>query len=170
MNKSRPPLLIIMGGLPGTGKTALSKGLAQQLPGVYLRIDVIEQSLRNFNGHDVTGEGYAVARALAESNLLIGHTVIADAVNPIPLTREAWRTVGLKNSVKTVEIEVICSDKAEHKRRVEERTADIPGHEVPIWQKVLDREYHPWDTKDITIDTAGKTTEEALALLMEQIK
>jgi predicted kinase len=29
----------------------------------------------------------------AESNLLIGRTVVADSVNPLAVTRDAWRQV-----------------------------------------------------------------------------
>ncbi|HAU1975266.1 TPA: AAA family ATPase, partial [Legionella pneumophila] len=32
-------MLIIFGGLPGTGKTTISKQIAKQLNAVYLRID-----------------------------------------------------------------------------------------------------------------------------------
>ena len=37
--------------------------------------------------------GYRAAYAVAEDNLRLGHVVIADSVNPWPVTREAWRAV-----------------------------------------------------------------------------
>jgi len=37
----------------------------------------------------------------------------------------------------------VCSDVTEHRRRVEERTADIPGHAEPTWDDVISREYEP---------------------------
>jgi predicted kinase len=166
MNK---PLLIVLGGLPGSGKTTLSRALSQRLKGVYLRMDTIEQALRNANGMKVTGEGYAIAYALAEDNLRAGNDVITDAVNPLTVIRNAWRDVALRSAAKIIEIEVICSDKSEHRRRVETRKADIAGHEMPAWQDVISREYHTWDTKNITIDTAGKTAVDALESLMKQL-
>jgi len=41
-------MLIIFGGLPGTGKTTLSKHIAQQLKAVHLRIDTVEQVFKKF--------------------------------------------------------------------------------------------------------------------------
>jgi predicted kinase len=35
-------MLIIFGGLPGTGKTAIAKQIAKQLKGLYLRVDTVE--------------------------------------------------------------------------------------------------------------------------------
>jgi len=40
------PVLIVFGGLPGTGKTAIARELSRRLGASYVRIDTIEQSLR----------------------------------------------------------------------------------------------------------------------------
>jgi len=81
-------VLIALGGLPGVGKSALAKALARRIGAVHLRIDTIEQALRNA-GREVSGpEGYLVARDLAADNLRSGHTVIVDAVNPLETTRD----------------------------------------------------------------------------------
>ena len=39
-------MLIIFSGLPGSGKSTIARALAQQLGAVYLRIDTIEQAIR----------------------------------------------------------------------------------------------------------------------------
>lgn len=39
-------MLIIFGGLPGTGKTSLARELSRKLRAVYLRIDAIEHGIR----------------------------------------------------------------------------------------------------------------------------
>src|SRR5690348_9499702 len=86
------PVLIVFSGLPGTGKTTIARELSRQLTAVYLRIDSIEQALRR-GGHEVAAEGYDVAYAAAEDNLRLGLHLVADCVNPWPLTRDAWHTV-----------------------------------------------------------------------------
>src|SRR6266545_8197599 len=120
-------MLIVLSGLPGTGKTTIARELAHELAAVYLRIDSIEQSIRDA-GRPVEGEGYRVAYAVAEDNLRLGRIVIADCVNPWPLTRGEWRSVADRADVRAADVEVVCSDTDEHRRRVESRTADIAGY------------------------------------------
>src|SRR5829696_2650800 len=105
-------MLIVMSGLPGVGKTVIAREFARGTGALHLRIDSIEQALRA-NGVRVEGEGYAVAHAVAADNLALGRTVIADCVNPWPLTREAWRIVAKRAGVRVVEVEMMCSDVAE---------------------------------------------------------
>ena len=127
-----------------------------------LRIDTIEQAMRNV-GLAVSGpEGYLVARDLAEDNLRLGHMVIVDSVNPLAITRDYWRETAARLTVELVEIEVVCSDRALHRERVESRVADIPGHVLPTWQQVLDRHYEPWTGAHV-VDTAGRTLEDAVS-------
>jgi predicted kinase len=113
-------MLIIFGGLPGTGKTTISKQLAKQLKATYLRVDTVEQALKT-NGP----EGYEVCYAIAAENLRLGLNVIADSVNSISITRNAWCQIAEQENILFVEIEIICSNTKEHQRRIESRKADI---------------------------------------------
>jgi predicted kinase len=88
-------MLIVLGGLPSTGKTTIARELARQLGAVHLRSDSIEQALRDYGvaGRSMDDAGYQAAYAIAADNLWIGRTVIADSVNPLPVTRDAWVAV-----------------------------------------------------------------------------
>jgi predicted kinase len=107
---------------------------------------------------------------VAEDNLGLGRTVIADSVNPLQITREAWRAAAEHVGVAAVEIEVICSDAAEHRRRVETRDTDIAAARHLTWQDVAMREYEPWDRAHMVIDTAGRTIEACFAQLRVALK
>jgi predicted kinase len=131
-------------------------------------MDTIEQALKPEN-MPVGNEGYLIAYAVAEDNLRAGNIVIADSVNPIPITRDAWQDVAIRNNCKFFEIETICSDKEDHKRRVETRKADITGHKLPTWQEVIDREYDDWKTKNLVIDTFIHTTEKSVEILVKEL-
>ena len=163
-------MLYIFSGLPGTGKTTLSSALARVLKATYLRVDVVEQAMRVAGKTPEGPEGYIVCYAIASQNLQLGLDVIADTVNPIKITRLAWRNVAESLGIPYVEIEVICSDNNEHRRRVETRTADIPDFILPTWEQVRNREYDVWDRDHIIIDTALQTVEESLNTLFKQLE
>ncbi len=152
---TRQTTLIVFSGLPGAGKTSIAREVVARSPSVYLRIDAIEHAL--MKTHTVTGvgaSGYVVAYELAKSNLDLGMQVVADCVNPLSVTREAWRAVAASTSSSLLEVEVVCSDQNEHRRRVEGRQADIPDFVLPTWQAVLHHEYEAWTTARLVIDSA----------------
>ena len=150
-------------------KTAIATGLARGIKAVHLRIDSIEQALRNSCVTISGPEGYVVAYAIAEDNLRLGRTVIADSVNPVKATRASWRKVTQRAGKRYIEIEIVCSDQAEHRRRVESRIADIAGHQLPTWRQVCAREYEPWQAS-IVLDTAGQPIEASVSALRERLE
>jgi predicted kinase len=160
-------MLIILGGLPGTGKTTIARELARQLGAVYVRIDSIEEAILDSGvlSSPINDAGYRVGCAVAADNLRIGRTVIADSVNPIPLSRDAWVEVANRAQVSAVEIEVICSDTKEHQHRVETRISDIARSRSLTWQDVVSRDYRPWNREHIVIDTASRTVEQVVTIL-----
>jgi predicted kinase len=164
-------MLIIFAGLPGVGKTALAKAIARKLEAVYLRVDTIEQALRlsEMLPADVGSAGYLVAYRLAEENLRMGRTVVADSVNPLNMTRNAWVSVAEDAAIKAIEIEVICSDQSEHRRRVETRKADIDGLSLPSWEAVFGRTYENWIRPPMVLDTSKRSIEEATEELFSQL-
>ncbi len=58
-------MLYVFGGLPGVGKTELSLQLAQKIGAVHLRIDTIEQAMRNSGIGNIGPRGYSVAYKIA---------------------------------------------------------------------------------------------------------
>jgi predicted kinase len=165
------PVLISFAGLPGTGKSSIALGLAVRISAIYLRIDTIEQAIRNSPGvrQAINEEGYRVAHAVAEDNLRLGKTVISDSVNPVQETRDAWREVAnLTNSI-LIEVEVVCSDADAHRLRVETRKVAIPGLKLPTWEEVLAREYQPWNREHIMIDTAYNAVSDSVGELQAAI-
>jgi predicted kinase len=158
---SGQPILIVFGGLPGTGKTTLSRELTRRLAASYIRVDAIEQTLRAAD-HDVGPMGYVIANALAAENLRLGRVVVADCVNPVAASRDGWRQTALQSSACIAEIEVICSDAVLHRQRAEARKSDISGHALPSWQDIVGRHYEPWDRDHLVLDTANDSIDHLL--------
>jgi predicted kinase len=164
-------MLVVFGGLPGTGKTTISRGIALRCPATYLRIDVIEQAIRSSGvlPGEVGPSGYIVANALAASNLANGKTVIADCVNPVPESRRGWQITASRARTALLEVEVMCSDLTEHRRRVEARVSDIDGLILPTWDAIMHSDYAAWTEPRVVIDTARLTVEEAIATVEQHM-
>jgi predicted kinase len=165
-------MLIVIGGLPGTGKTTIARELARQIDAVHIRIDSIEQAIRDSGllRQSMDDAGYRVGYAVAEDNLRLGRTVIADSVNPLAVTRDAWLAVAKRAGVSAIEIEIACSDAVEHRQRVETRVSDIAGLRLPAWQEVVTRDYERWNRDRLVIDTAGQSVDQSVRTLREALE
>lgn len=163
-------LLISLAGLPGSGKSTLAEALAARLKAVWVRIDTIEQAIRDAGIAQDGPAGYFVGYGIAALNLRLGHIVVADSVNPIAITRDAWRDVAVQAGAPCLEVEVICSDPEEHRRRVETRVVNIPGLVPPTWQEVVTRHRDPWACPPLVIDTAGRPLDACVAEVLARLE
>lgn len=149
-------MLIVFGGLPAVGKTTLSREVARRYGATWLRVDAIESAMwrAGIDPGQPTGlAGYAVANALAEAQLALGNTVVADAVNPVEEARAGWRLLTERQQIRLRIIEVTCPPQ-EHRRRVEARNPERDQTLNPTWQQIQDREYHPWTEPRLTVDSS----------------
>jgi predicted kinase len=161
--------LYVFSGLPGTGKTTLSQRLARRVKAAHLRIDTVEQALRDLCGFVVEGEGYGLAYRVAADSLRLGVSVVAYSCNPIELTRDEWEMLAHDTQARCVNIEIICSDVLEHRRRIETRRSSVAGLVLPTWEDVTRREYHAWTRERMVIDTAKKTESESFEELLSKL-
>lgn len=164
--------LIVFAGLPATGKSSIAREVARKIGAVWLRIDSLEQAIRESGvvPGSIDDAGYRAAYAIAQDNLRLGRDVIGDSVNPWMLTRNAWRDAGLQVGAQVIEIEIVCSDAKEHRQRVETRTNEVPGLVQPDWAAVTGRDYHPWDREHLTIDTAGRGVASCIELVVAALR
>lgn len=141
-------MLLVLSGLPGTGKTTLSRPLAARLGAALVRVDAIETALLRTGTTTPEGlgpAGYVVAHEVAAACLAVGTPVVVDAVNPAPQARAGWVGLAERAGVRLVVVEVHLPDEAEHRRRVEARRPDLEGQRVPTWDEVAARDYVLWD-------------------------
>ena len=151
-------MLVVVGGLPGVGKTTVARAVAGQLPAAHLRIDTFEAALVRLDllGPGAVGaQGYELALAAAETCLAAGTGVVVDAVFDVAAARRPFREVGARHGVPVHWVRLICTDRAEHRRRVTERTADLAGHVVPTWDAVQARRLDQWHERHTVVDTAA---------------
>jgi predicted kinase len=162
-----PPTLILLSGLPGSGKTALAEDLSRALSVPVFSIDPIEAAMWRA-GLPKTETGlaaYEVAQALADEHLRLRHSVIVDAVNAVEAPRAVWRTLAAKYRANLKIIECVCSDEAMHRQRIEKRVRSVAGTHEITWPRLLQRraEYEPWSDPRLVLDTSRTSPAQLLA-------
>lgn len=166
-------MLIVLSGLPGSGKSVISNELGRRLRATVLPVDPIEAAIWRCGISPSTETGiaaYEVAAVLAENQLELGLTVIADAVNSLEVARGMWRRAARRFGTSVRVIEVVCSDAELHRRRLTDRVRTIDGFPEPTWDEVLARraEWEQWQEDRLLLDTTEPLTdnvERALAYL-----
>lgn len=166
-----PPVLVVVGGLPATGKSTVAILLARRMRCPYLRVDRIEQAIVEWSTltHPVGAVGYAVAYELAVEQLALGLDVVAECVNPIAVTRDAWLSTADRAGAGIVEVELVCSDPLVHRRRVQTRASDVAGLLKPSWEHIGRLDYDPWDWAHLVIDTADTPPADAVEQIGTQV-
>jgi predicted kinase len=155
MNTSK---LILISGLPGSGKSTIAESLAEKLAVPLFSVDPIEASIiksgikRSFE----TGlAAYLVAEALAEEQLKCGLSVIIDAVNPVQEARDMWHNLVHKQNTTLIIIECVL-ERELHKERIASRIRNMHGIPEVTWDDVEKRRKHylPWKEERLVLDTA----------------
>ena len=151
-------MLVAISGLPGVGKTTVARALAGRLTMTHLRIDSFETALLRQrlvpDAAHLSGHGYALALAAADTCLVAGTPVIVDAVFPIEASRAPFADLAGRHGCAMRWFRLVCGDATEHRRRVEGRSPDLPGQVVPGWPDVLRRVVDDWRQPHTVIDTA----------------
>jgi predicted kinase len=161
------PTLIVLSGLPDSGKTVLAESLSRALAVPIFSIDPIEAAMwRAGLAKAQTGvAAYEVAQALADEHLRLRHSAIVDAVNPVEAPRAKWRNLAAKHRVGLKIIECVCSDETMHRQRIEGRVRSIAGTHELTWASLLQRraEYEAWTDPRLVLDTSRTSPAQLLA-------
>jgi predicted kinase len=149
-------VLIVLSGLPGTGKSAIADGVGSALRLPVLSVDPIESSILRA-GIERTFEtglaAYIVAETLADRAMADGLDAVIDAVNAVEPARDMWRRLARKHAAALVIIECIVSDGAVHADRLAGRDRGLALPE-PGWEDVERRrtEWRAWPEPHLTLD------------------
>jgi predicted kinase len=150
-------VLIVVGGLPGTGKSTLAAALGEELGFPVYTKDVIEASLWRSGVGSEQGS-WQVAEdlltTLAASQLAAGSGAVLDTVARKEESRATWRALAAAHGVPFVLIECVCSDEDLHRRRLDGRVRGIPGWYEVSWEDVAEakRRWVPWTDDRLVLD------------------
>jgi predicted kinase len=142
-------MLVVISGLPGTGKTAVAAEIAHRLRALHLSIDPIEDAMLGAGlpaGWETGVAAYEVSRTVAEQHLARGWNVVVDAVNDSEAARQTWRDAADRTGAGLKFFLLVCARRDEHRRRLEGRQRDLRHVPEPTWQQVVERAraYEPW--------------------------
>lgn len=149
-------MLIVISGLPSTGKSTLADRVAAALVAPVLSVDPIESAIlratipRSFE----TGlAAYLVAETIADAHLAHGGTAIIDAVSSVEFSKQMWRDVAVRRAVPLRVIECVCTNETVHRERLARRNRGMAFDE-PTWADIERRraEYVPWRESVLVVD------------------
>jgi predicted kinase len=160
-------VLVVMSGLPGTGKSAIADALGHELGAPVLSVDPIEAAIWRCGiapSFETGVAAYEVAAVLAEHQLSLGFTAIVDSVSSVEVARDMWRQAASRAGAQLRVIDVVGSDEHAHHQWLARRRRDIEAFPEPSWDEVQQRraEWEPWTDDRLVIDTMS-TLDENLA-------
>ncbi|MFE5409348.1 AAA family ATPase [Microbacterium sp. NPDC056569] len=167
-------MLVVISGLPGTGKTAVAAEVARRAKAVHLSIDTVEDALlgAGLPRSSTTGvAAYEAVRAATEQNLALGRIVVVDAVNDSEPARETWRRASATAAVPLKFVLLALDDEVEHRRRLEGRRRNLQNVLEPSWDDVSSRResFEPWGDVHLRVDARESTQHVASVILWQLI-
>ncbi|MGH9205530.1 MAG: AAA family ATPase [Acidimicrobiales bacterium] len=157
------PVLVVVTGLQGTGKSAIAETAAELLHAPVLAHDWAMSGLRPFPpaqraldsmeppGHGAVG--WSILCALAQAQLRRGSSVVLDGMARAPDIRRCQQ-IADHEGARVVIVLTECTDGQVHRSRIEGRTRSIPNWYELDWTHVQRSQatWQPPDHVDLTLD------------------
>lgn len=166
------PVLLLLSGLPGTGKSFLARRLAEALPFVIIESDVVRKIL--FPQPLYTAQEsrwvHRTCHALMAKLLKRGVRVIYDATNLIEYHRELVYRIAQKAGARLVIVKTVAREEVaqERLRARQEEARELSDADWRVYRRMASRQEqvsHP----HLVIDTS-EDLEEAVAKVLRFIR
>jgi predicted kinase len=149
------PTLVLVTGLPGTGKSTVAEVAAEVLGTAVIAHDWAMSGLRGYPGIQAALDdidwghrmvGWSILSSLARAQLVEHRSVVLDGVARAD-QREQCAAVAREVGASFVVITTECSDRTVHRSRIEGRRRLIPGWYELTWESV-ERSVIDWEHVD----------------------
>ncbi len=160
-------MLIVMAGLPGTGKSTLAARLAGRLGGVVLSKDVVRSALfpAPVLDYSIAQDEIAMAAVYAAAAHILKH----DPNRPVFLDGRTFSKPGQLDAVRALGvpfrvIECACADGVARARIAADHAGGthLAGNRTPDLYARAKAQAVPLDVPRLTLDTGARTLEECV--------
>ncbi len=154
------PVLVMMSGLPGTGKSYLARCLVEKLPFVILETDFVRKTLFPEPAYSAeeSSRVFRVCHALIDKLLKRGVRIIFDATNLIEFQRAHVYRIVDRAEAKLVILRIVAPQEVIQERMQRRKTQrspdDISDADWRIYKRMAERE-QPIGRPHLVIDTSG---------------
>lgn len=153
--------LVVLSGVPGTGKSTLADALGRAAGIPAFSGDWLLGALTPLGGYhmsDLMAVADELLTTLAFRQLDAGQSAILDSPGEDINTRNRWRSLADAFGANLRVVVCVCSDTGLHRQRVEGRHRGIPGwHDAGDWPNVQQRlaAFSPGAGDSLTVDGAA---------------
>ncbi len=164
------PVLVMMSGLPGTGKSYLARKLCEKMPFVIIESDFVRKTLFNPPTYSARESAlvHRVCHTLIDRLLRKGVRVIFDATNLVEFQREYVYRLAERNGAKLVIVQTVAPDEVVRWRLEKRHTArdehDISDADWAVYSR-MKRRQQPINRPHIVVDTSGDIDEAVRKIL-----
>ncbi len=156
--------LIVLSGLPGTGKTEIAESVAKTLGAPAFAKDWLEAPILQAGTVPKDRLGtidYDLLTTLTRRQLEFGQSAVLDSVASSASIRHAWRELAHELNASSFVIECVCSDSELHRQRLLARRRGIPGWPELTWAEVerVQSYYVPWQEERLILDSVSSLKE-----------
>lgn len=155
-------MLIMITGLPGSGKTTFAEALVNSIDAVHLNTDIIRNNMGQRGKYDETSKSMIYAKMLkqTESYLHRGEDVVVDATFYKAALRKPYQRLAKKYKKQLYWIAITADESVIKERMQQKRQYSEADFEVYLTLKSI---YEPLEEEHITLHSDIDTLEKMIA-------